>query len=407
MNARSNVAPSGARLWADLHEVARIGGTARGGCNRQALTDLDAQGRAWLHERAVALGCTPLLDRFGNMGLLRPGTDSARKPVAFGSHLDTQPTGGKFDGVLGVLAGLEILRALHEAGAETAAPLLLVNWTNEEGARFAPPMQGSGAAMGIFTPAQVLDTSDPDGARFGEELARIGWQGSDALPAMEAYLELHIEQGPELEAEGLSIGTVTHALAQRWYEVEVTGASAHGGSRMAGRRDALMAALPLLAAVEALALEHGGRGTVGQVRVGPGSRNVAPETCWFSVDTRHGDEALLARMGEELRAYAREVAAARDVTVEVRDFWHSPGQPFDARLCNLIRDAAARRGLPAKDMPTAIGHDAVYVARRVPTAMIFVPCHGGLSHNEAESITPEWAEAGLMVLADAVLAAAE
>lgn len=401
------MAPSGARLWADLHDIARIGATPRGGCNRQALTALDGEARAWLRDRATALGCTPLLDRFGNMGLLRPGRDPARRPVAFGSHLDTQPTGGKFDGVLGVLAGLEILRALHEAGAETAAPLLLVNWTNEEGARFAPPMQGSGAAMGIFTPAQVLDTSDPDGARFGEELARIGWQGSDALPAMEAYLELHIEQGPELEAEGLSIGTVTHALAQRWYEVEVTGASAHGGSRMAGRRDALMAALPLLAAVEALALEHGGRGTVGQVRVGPGSRNVAPETCWFSVDTRHGDEAALARMGEELRAYAREVAAARDVTVEVRDFWHSPGQPFDARLCNLIRDAAARRGLPAKDMPTAIGHDAVYVARRVPTAMIFVPCHGGLSHNEAESITPEWAEAGLMVLADAVLAAAE
>ncbi len=407
MSNPSNLAPSGARLWADLHDIARIGGTPRGGCNRQALTDLDAQGREWLRARAAALGCTLLLDRFGNMGLLRPGTDPARRPVAFGSHLDTQPTGGKFDGVLGVLAGLEILRALHESGARTAAPLLLVNWTNEEGARFSPPMQGSGAAMGIFTPEQVLGTRDPDGAEFGAELARIGWQGADTLPEMEAYLELHIEQGVELEAEGLSIGTVTHALAQRWYEVEVTGSSAHGGSRMEGRRDALMAALPLMAAVEALALEHGGRGTVGQVRVGPGSRNVAPESCWFSVDTRHGDEAALARMGEALRARAAEVATRRDVRVEVRDFWHSPGQPFDARLCGFVREAARRRGYAAKDMPTAIGHDAVYVARRVPTAMIFVPCHGGLSHNEAESITPEWAEAGLMVLADAVLAAAE
>ncbi len=402
-----NLPLSGARLWDELHEVARIGGTPRGGCNRQALTALDGEARAWLRDRATALGCTLLTDRFGNMGFLRPGRDALRRPVAFGSHLDTQPTGGKFDGVLGVLAGLELLRALHEAGAETDAPLLLVNWTNEEGARFSPPMQGSGAAMGIFTPAQVLDTRDGDGARFGEELARIGWQGTDALPEMAAYLELHIEQGPELEAEGLSIGTVTHALAQRWYEVEVTGESAHGGSRMEGRRDALMAALPLMAAVEALALEHGGRGTVGQLRVGPGSRNVAPETCWFSVDTRHGDEALLARMGEALRAHAAEVAATRNVQVAVRDFWHSPGQGFDARLCGFVREAARRRGYPAKDMPTAIGHDAVYVARRVPTAMIFVPCHGGLSHNEAESITPAWAEAGLMVLADAVLAAAE
>ncbi len=401
-----NMPLSGARLWADLHEIARIGGTPRGGCNRQALTDLDGEARAWLRAQAGALGCTVLLDRFGNMGLLRPGRDTTRKPVAFGSHLDTQPTGGKFDGVLGVLAGLEILRALHEAGAETDAPLLLVNWTNEEGARFSPPMQGSGAALGVFAPETVLDTRDPDGARFGDELARIGWAGGDALPEMAAYLELHIEQGPELERAGLSIGTVTHALAQRWYEVQVTGESAHGGSRMEGRRDALMAALPLIAAVEALALEHGGRGTVGQLRIGPGSRNVAPETCWFSVDTRHADEALLERMGEELRLYAREVAEARNVAVEVRDFWHSPGQGFDPRLCALIRDAAARRGLGAQDMPTAIGHDAVYVARRVPTAMIFVPCHGGLSHNEAESITPEWAEAGLLVLADAVLAAA-
>ena len=403
----SNLRPSGARLWAEIHDIARIGATAKGGCNRQSLTDLDAEGRAWLQSRAEALGCHLVLDRFGNMGFLRPGRDASRKPVAFGSHLDTQPTGGKFDGVLGVLAGLEIMRALHEAGAETEAPLLLVNWTNEEGARFSPPMQGSGAAMGIFTPEQVLDTRDPDGARFGAELARVGWQGRDSLPEMAAYLELHIEQGPELEAEGLSIGTVTHALAQRWYEVQVTGAAAHGGSRMAGRRDALMAALPLMAAVESLALEHGGRGTVGQLRISPGSRNVAPESCWFSVDTRHGDEALLEAMGAGLRALADRVAAERGVSVTVGDFWHSPGQPFDDRLCGFVREAARRRGLAAKDMPTAIGHDAVYVARRVPTAMVFVPCHGGLSHNEAESITPEWAEAGLLVLADAVLAAAE
>ncbi|MCW8087146.1 Zn-dependent hydrolase [Sabulicella glaciei] len=406
MSSGSNLPLSGTRLWADLHDIARIGGTPRGGCDRQSLTDADAEGRAWLQERAEALGCHLVLDRFGNMGFLRPGRDASRRPVAFGSHLDTQPTGGKYDGVLGVLAGLEIMRALAEAGAETEAPLLLVNWTNEEGARFSPPMQGSGAAMGVFSPEQVLDTADAEGKRFGAELSRIGWRGRDTLPEMGAYLELHIEQGPELERGGHSVGVVTHALAQRWYEVEVTGESAHGGSRMEGRRDALMAAAPLMAAVEEIALSHGGRGTVGIVRAYPGSRNVAPERAWFSVDTRHGDEAALEAMGAALRARAAELAAARKVGVEVRDFWHSPGQGFDARLRGFVRDAAARRGIPARDMPTAIGHDAVYVARRVPTAMVFVPCHGGLSHNEAESMTPEWAEAGLLVLADAVLDAA-
>jgi beta-ureidopropionase / N-carbamoyl-L-amino-acid hydrolase len=408
----TNIPLSGARLWADLHEVALIGGTERGGCNRQALTDLDGEARAWLAERAAAYGCTLHLDRFGNMGLLRPGRDQSRKPVAFGSHLDTQPTGGKFDGVLGVLAGLEILRALHEAGVETEAPLMLVNFTNEEGARFSPPMMGSGAALGIFPAAQVLETTDPTGASFGAELARIGWQGKDALPEMAAFLELHIEQGPVLEREGKSVGIVTHALAQRWYDVVLEGAESHGGSAMLGRRDALMAAAHLMAAVEEIALAARapsgelGRGTVGRVTVHPDSRNVAPGRVWFSVDTRHGDAALLDEMGAALRARAAEIATARGVTITVTDFWHSPPIPFDAALLGHLRESVARRGIPALEMPTGIGHDAVYVARSVPTAMIFAPCHGGLSHNEAESMTQDWAEAGLLVLADAVLAAA-
>lgn len=408
-----NIPFSSARLWADLHEVAQIGGTPRGGCNRQALTDLDGQARAWLVERATAYGCTLHLDPFGNMALLRPGRDPSRKPVGFGSHLDTQPTGGKFDGVLGVLAGLEVLRALHEAGAETEAPLMLVNFTNEEGARFSPPMMGSGAAMGIFPTEQVLETTDASGVSFGAELARIGWRGSETLPEMAAFLELHIEQGPVLEREGKSVGIVTHALAQRWYDVVVEGAEAHGGSAMAGRRDALVAASHLIAAVEEIAFAARapdgelGRGTVGRIMVHPDSRNVAPGRVWFSVDTRHGDPAQLDAMGEALRARAAEIARARDVAITVSDFWHSPPIRFDATLLGYLRGAAARRGIAAKEMPTGIGHDAVYVARRVPTAMIFVPCHGGLSHNEAESITPEWAEAGLLVLADAILEAAQ
>lgn len=410
-----NIPLSGTRLWDSLMEMARIGGTAKGGCNRQTLTDLDSEGRHLLRRWAEAAGCTMRVDRFGNMALTRPGRDPKRRPVAFGSHLDTQPTGGRFDGPLGVLAGLEILRAVEEAGIETEAPLMLVNWTNEEGARFSPPMMGSGGAIGVFTEEQVLETRDSEGRTFGEELVRIGWKG-EAEPAslldIEAFFELHIEQGALLERAGRDVGVVTHALAQSWYEVTVEGEEAHGGSPMAGRRDALMAAAPLLAAVEEIALAavspagEAGRGTVGRLTVYPDSRNIAPSRIWFSIDTRHGDPALLAWMGEEIRARAAAIAAARGVRITVADFWHSPMTQFDATLVARVRDAAARLGIPHMDMPTGIGHDAVYVARRVPTAMIFCPCHGGISHNEAESITPAWAEAGLRVLADAVLATA-
>jgi N-carbamoyl-L-amino-acid hydrolase len=411
----TNIPLSGARLWDSLMEMARIGGTAKGGSNRQTLTDLDSEGRHLLVRWAVAAGCTLSVDRLGNMALVRPGRDASRKPVAFGSHLDTQPTGGKFDGVLGVLAGLEILRAVHEAGIETEAPLMLINWTNEEGARFSPPMMGSGGAMGMFTEAEVLAKQDSEGAVFGAELARIGWQG-DADPAalrdIGAYFELHIEQGKLLEDAGCAIGVVTHALAQTWFDVTVEGEEAHGGSPMAGRRDAMMAAAPLIAAIEEIALESGtawsepGRATVGRLTVYPDSRNICPSRIWFSVDTRHGDPALLARMGDAIRARAAMIALARRVRITIQEFWHAPLTPFANPLIERVRDAADRLGLPSMDMPTGIGHDAVYVARRVPATMIFCPCHRGISHNEAESITPEWAEAGLRVLADAVLATA-
>ncbi|SFK57849.1 Zn-dependent hydrolase [Falsiroseomonas stagni] len=406
----SNFRPSGARLWDSLMEFSRIGGTAKGGCNRQTLTDLDAEGRALLQRQAEAAGATLTVDRVGNMVLTRPGRDPARKPVAIGSHLDTQPTGGKFDGVLGVLAGLEVLRALQEAGIETEAPITLVNWTNEEGARFSPPMMGSGAAMGIFTEAEVLAKQDSTGAVFGAELARIGWAGAAdpaALQDLGAYFELHIEQGPVLERLGLDLGIVTHALAQHWFEVTVTGEEAHGGSAMTGRRDAMMAAAEMMVAIERLALACGARATVGRVTVHPDSRNVVPGRVWFSLDTRHDHEDDLAKLADGLRAEAAAIGARRPgIAIEVADFWISPATPFDAGLVGRLRDAAVSRGIPHQEMPTAIGHDAVYCARRVPSVMIFVPCHGGVSHNEAESITPEWAEAGLLVLADAVLATA-
>ena len=405
----TNLPLSGARLWDSLMEYARIGATPKGGCNRQTLTDLDAQARELLARQAQAAGATLSVDRLGNMILTRPGRDRSGKPVAIGSHLDTQPTGGKFDGVLGVLAGLEILRALQEAGAETEAPIILVNWTNEEGARFSPPMMGSGAAMGVFPEAEVLAKTDRGGATFGAELARIGWAGSAdpaALQSLGAYYELHIEQGPTLEREGLDIGIVTHALAQHWFEVHVTGEEAHGGSRMEGRRDALMASAETATMIERAALAAGARATIGRMTLHPDSRNVVPGRVWFSLDTRHDHQDQLAALAATLRAEAAAISARRGVGIAIEDFWISPATPFDAALVGHLRDAAKARGIPHRDMPTAIGHDAVYVARRLPAAMLFVPCHGGISHNEAESITPGWAEAGLMVLADAVLASA-
>ncbi|WP_043836564.1 Zn-dependent hydrolase [Muricoccus aerilatus] len=407
----SNIPLSGARLWDSLMEMARIGATPKGGCNRQALTALDGEGRALLARWGAEVGLALTTDRLGNMALLRPGRDASRRPVAIGSHLDTQPTGGKFDGVLGVLAGLEVMRALHEAGTETEAPLLLINWTNEEGARFSPPMMGSGAAMGAFTEAEVLDIRDPEGTRFGDALAAIGWSG-EADPAglhdLEAYFELHIEQGPILEREGLDIGVVTHALAQQWFDVTVAGEESHAGGAMSHRRDALVAAALLVRGIEAIAREAGGdaRGTVGRIAVEPSSRNVVPSRTAFSVDFRNGDEAALDRMAEALHERARAVAAERGVEVEVTPFWSFPQTGFDPALAGRLRDAAAGRNLRFRDMPTGIGHDAVYVARQVPSVMIFTPCLGGISHNEAESITPSQAEAGMLVLADAVLATA-
>ena len=405
----TNFRPSGARLWDSLMEFAAIGATAKGGCNRQALSDLDGQARALLARQAEAVGATLTLDRVGNMVLTRAGRDTSRKPVAIGSHLDTQPTGGKFDGVLGVLAGLEILRALHEAGIVTEAPIALVNWTNEEGARFSPPMMGSGAAMGVFPEAEILAKTDSAGAMFGDELSRIGWAGDGdpkTLQSLAAYFELHIEQGPLLECAGLDLGIVTHALAQHWFEVTVTGEEAHGGSAMPGRRDAMMAAAELMMAIERTALAAGARATVGRATLHPDSRNVVPGRVWFSLDTRHDHERDLAALAVALRAEASAIGVRRGVCIAIEDFWLSPATPFDLTLVQALRMAADARGISHQMMPTAIGHDAVTCARRVPSAMIFVPCHGGISHNEAESITPAWAEAGLMVLADAVLATA-
>jgi N-carbamoyl-L-amino-acid hydrolase len=402
----TNLPLSPDRLWDSLMAMAAIGATANGGCNRQTLTDLDGEARHLLVRWAEAVGLTVEVDRVGNMRLYRPGRDPTRRAVAVGSHLDTQPTGGKFDGTLGVLAGLEIMRALHEAGAETEASLFLLNWTNEEGARFTPPMLGSGTAMGLIMENDALAQTDAVGAVFEEELRRIGWQGDadpQSLQQLDAYFELHIEQGTILESEGVDVGIVTHAAPQAWFEVTLTGAEAHGGSSMAGRQDALVSASTLVAAVERIALASGARGTVGRLIVSPDSRNVVPGRVWLTVEFRADDEPTLSSMETALRREATTMASARGVNVVVEPFWRGPITPFDPLLVERLRYAARTRGLKHRDMPTVIGHDAVYVARRVPSALLFVPCVGGISHNEAEEITRDWAAAGLQVLADAVL----
>ncbi len=400
-----NLPLSGERLWNSIMQMARIGATQKGGCNRQALSDADAEGRALLRRWGEACGLACSVDRVGNMLLRREGEDPSLPAIAFGSHLDTQPTGGRFDGVLGVLAGLEVMRALQQVGARTKAPLLLVNFTNEEGARFSPPMMGSGVAMGVFTEDEILAKTDPAGVVFGAELMRIGWAGNAdpaALRKVGAYVELHIEQGRVLEDAGLTIGVVNGALAQTWLDVTVGGVEAHAGAVMDGRCDALTAAARLIVGLEDLARDFEGdaRATVGRIAVQPDSRNVVPSRVWFTVDLRNADPALLARMEAAFRAQAQRLAG---VQVEIAPFWAFPYTPFDAAVVARVREAAQRRGYAWRDMPTGIGHDAVYMARHVPTAMIFVPCHNGVSHNEAESITRDWAEAGLHVLADTVL----
>lgn len=398
------------RLWANLMTMAEIGATPKGGCNRQTLTDLDGEARHLLVRWGEEIGLTVEVDQVGNMRFNRPGRNMQLPAIAIGSHLDTQPTGGKFDGPLGVLAGLEVMRALHEAGAETEAPLVLINWTNEEGARFAPPMLGSGIAMGLVDLQNGLGATDADGMVFGEELRRIGWEGPlnpSSLQQLGAYFELHIEQGTILEDEGVDVGVVTHAAAQAWFEVTVTGVEAHAGGAMPGRRDALVAAASLIGSVESIALKANSRGTVGRLVLSPDSRNVVPGEVWMTVEFRADDDEALSALEASFQAEAEKLAQGRGVAVDIKQFWRGPVTPFDPELVDRLRGAAAERGLRSRDMPTVIGHDAVNMARRVPSALLFIPCVGGISHNEAEEITPAWAEAGLLVLADAVLATAK
>jgi len=403
-----NLKIDGVRLWASLMEMAKIGATPKGGVCRIALTDVDKAGRDLFVAWCKAAGCSVSVDAVGNIFARRAGQDDSLPPIVTGSHLDSQPTGGKFDGVYGVLAGLEVMRSLNDAGIVTRAPLEVVCWTNEEGSRFAPAMVGSGAFAGVFKLADVIDKTDVDGKKFGEELKRIGYAG-ETQPGgrkLGAYFEAHIEQGPILEAEGKVIGAVTGAQGQRWYEVTVLGQDAHAGpTPMARRKDALVGASLMVAEVNRIghAFQPGACATVGMVQVSPNSRNVIPGKVWFTVDTRHPDDARLAGMKAEMTAAFERIAREKGLTVEIEEIWYVAPQPFDPACVSAVREGAKRQGMPVMDIVSGAGHDAVYVAQTAPVGMIFVPCAGGLSHNELEDAKASDLAAGCEVLLHAML----
>jgi beta-ureidopropionase / N-carbamoyl-L-amino-acid hydrolase len=396
------------RLWESLMHTAQIGGTPKGGICRLTLTDLDRQVRDWFKAQCEALGCTVTVDEVGNMFARRPGKNPDLPPIAMGSHLDTQPTGGKFDGVLGVLGALEALRTLHDVGYETNAPIELVNWTNEEGSRYAPAMLASGVFAGVFTTEYAYSRLDRDGKSFGNELERIGYKGEEKAGSRKfgAMFELHIEQGPILEDESRMIGIVQGVQGMRWYEVTVSGQDAHtGATPMRLRKNALLGAARLVDRIDAIAHEYGpdAVGTVGLIENRPNSRNVIPGEVFFCVDFRHPDDKVLDTMETKFRAALREILTPLKLDYEEKRIWDSPAVKFAPELIECVRVGADKAGFTSRDMVSGAGHDAVYVARVAPTTMIFVPCAGGISHNEAESTSLDECAAGAQVLLNAVL----
>jgi N-carbamoyl-L-amino-acid hydrolase len=396
------------RLWDTLMQTAEIGATPKGGICRLTLTDLDRQVRDWFRTQCEALGCTVAVDEVGNMFARRPGKNPALAAIAMGSHLDTQPTGGKFDGALGVLGALEAMRTLHETGYETNAPIEIVNWTNEEGSRFAPAMLASGVFAGVFSPEFAYARADRDGKTFGDELQRIGYRGGEkaGARAFSAMFELHIEQGPILEAENRMIGVVQGVQGMRWYEVTVTGQSAHtGATPMRLRKNALLGASRIIDRIDAIAREHApdAVGAVGLIENRPNSRNVIPGEVFFTIDFRHPDEKVLDAMETKFRAALAEILQPMNLGYAEARIWESPPVEFAPELIDCVRVGISKAGFTSRDIISGAGHDAAYVARVAPTTMIFVPCLGGISHNETESTSFEECAAGAQVLLNAVL----
>ena len=396
------------RLWDSLMEMAKVGPGIAGGNNRQTLTDEDSEGRHLFQNWCEAAGCSMGLDQMGNMFAQRDGTDPDALPVYVGSHLDTQPTGGKYDGVLGVLSGLEILRTMNDLDIKTKHPIVVTNWTNEEGTRYAPAMLSSGVFAGLHTQDWAYDRTDADGKKFGDELARIGWRGDEDVGArkMHAFFELHIEQGPILEAENKQIGVVTHGQGLSWTQITITGKDAHTGSTpMPMRKNAGLAMARILDKVDAIAMSHAPHavGAAGHIDVYPNSRNVIPGKVVFTVDFRSPELEVIQDMEAQLRTQAQDICDAMEMEIEFEKVGGFDPVAFDEACVGAVRAAAERLGYSYMNLISGAGHDACWINRIAPTAMIMCPCVDGLSHNEAEEISPEWASSGTDVLLHAVL----
>ena len=408
----SNMRINADRLWNSLMEMAQIGPGVAGGNNRQTLTDDDAKGRVLFKKWCEAAGCVMGLDTMGNMFARFEGTDPDALPVYVGSHLDTQPTGGKYDGVLGVLGGLEILRSLNDLNVKTKHPIVVTNWTNEEGTRFAPAMLASGVFAGMHTEEWAYARKDADGLTFGDELVRIGWRGDEPVGErkMHAFFELHIEQGPILEAEGIEVGVVTHGQGLSWTQVTVTGNDAHTGSTpMPMRRNAGLGMARMLELVNEIAWSHkpDAVGAAGHIDVFPNSRNVIPGKVIFTVDFRSPELAVIEDMEIRFKSGAQKIADDMGLVVDFEKVGGFDPVEFDQGCVTAVRSAAERLGYTHRNLVSGAGHDACWINRMAPTAMVMCPCVDGLSHNEAEEISKEWAAAGADVLMHAVLETAE
>ena len=397
------------RLWAMIAETAAFGAIADGGLDRQALSETDRQVRDWFRARCEALGCSVAVDELGNMFAQKPGRRDDLPPIAVGSHLDTQPTGGRFDGVLGVLAGIEILQALADAGRVTEAPLAIVNWTNEEGARFAPAMLASGVYAGVYTADYARGRRDARGVTFSEALDAIGYRGPEPVGARKlgALFELHIEQGPILEAEDTPIGVVTGGQGARWYDCTFRGGTGHtGATPMRLRRNALVGAARLVTAMDAIAAEGGPEAvaSVGRLEVSPNSRNVIPGEVRFSVDLRHPDDGLLDAMAAHFEALLVETARDVGLDHEMERVLTFPAVQFDPPMIACVEKGAQQAGARWRHIVSGAAHDAVYVVRVLPTTMVFVPCRDGISHNVAEFASKAHCALGTQVVLNALLA---
>ena len=411
-NLASNFKINGDRLWETIMDMAKIGPGIAGGNNRQTLTDEDARGRAlfqkWCDEANLLMG----IDKMGTMFARREGTDPDALPVYVGSHLDTQPTGGKYDGVLGVLGGLELIRSLDDMGIKTKHPIVLVNFTNEEGTRFAPPMMASGVFAGVHTLDWAYAKEDADGKKFGDELKRIGWIGDEEVGnrKMKAFFELHIEQGPILEAEGKDIGVVSRGQGLNWLQVTLTGRESHTGSTpMPMRKNAGLGMAKITNLVHEIAMSHqpDAVGAVGQCNVYPNSRNIIPGKVVFTIDFRSPSFDTQDDMEKRLYEGAKSICKDLDLELEIEKVGHFDPVTFDKECVSKIRGAAERLGYSHRDIISGAGHDACWINKVAPTAMVMCPCVDGLSHNEAEEISQDWAVAGSNVLFHAVLETAE